>query len=370
MPEGRGAVARKRYGTPGADRRGVELTGLGLDAVLQNPGAPKTQEFSGTFLEESLFFFAHTDYYTLVSERMEQAQELMLWGKYLDARDIFEELLSQDKDNPDIHYHLGLCALGAEDWKLALMHFHTCLTINPEWIDAALDMGDALMALERMDEAASCYRSALAKSPDNARVLMSMARYHDVAEEFSEAVTFYEKALSLGDPWESPRFELALAYMKVQRYLEADILLEGIITENLRRGSQAFVGDWAPGSREDLARSIGEMREERLEAARMFRAEKGYELEQARLMFKSYSLLSTMDALQMTEIFREIKTLQHLGIDMTHPSSHFRLNSLGGNFSGQHLACLVFAIEQEMKFDGMLDPQMQRAWLEVRPLFP
>jgi len=266
-------------------------------------------------------------------------------------------------------YHLGLCNFSFEQYEDAASYFGRCLEINPRHLDAWVDLGDVYVAMDEPEQAKVCFEKALAQDSANARATVGYARFFDYLEQFPEAVTYYEKAMELCDPLDAPRFELAVCYGKVGRYLEADVLLEGLITESLRRGTQYFIGDWQAGSREDLAGFIQEMREEREDIARLFLEEKHFPIDNARLVYHALSALSELDMHQQTDVYREIKTLKQIGMDPHHQKSHYRLQSLSGLHSGAFLHCLFVVIGIELHLDEALDPSMLPAYREARKLF-
>jgi len=293
----------------------------------------------------------------------------MLRGNYSDAQDIFLNLLSDDPDNELVLYHLGLCNFSFEKFEDAAVYLGRCIEVNASNIDAWVDLGDVYVAMDETDQAKMCFEQALSLDAANARATVSYARFFDYMEMNEEAVVWYEKSLGLCDPLDAPRFELAIVYGKVERYLEADIILEGLITESLRRGTQYFVGEWQAGSREDLAAFIQDMREEREENARMFEATHRFPIEYGIIMYKAIALLIPMSLAERSQLVQEIVALKLVGLEKTGTRSHYRLNTIKGAHAGLFLHCVHAVIASELWLDESVAPDMHPAYVVARKLF-
>ncbi|MBN2327000.1 MAG: tetratricopeptide repeat protein [Candidatus Omnitrophica bacterium] len=61
----------------------------------------------------------------------QEGKSLAQQGNYEDALDAFMLALENDKENPDIHFYLGLCYSSLEEFRFARYHYEMALTLNP-----------------------------------------------------------------------------------------------------------------------------------------------------------------------------------------------------------------------------------------------
>lgn len=300
---------------------------------------------------------------------MEDAMELMVLGQYGEALDIVHALLADDPGNPDLLSHLGLCHLALGDPGQARWFFARCVELDSTNVEAWVDLGDTLLALDCHAEANDAWRKALELSPGHVRALISLAALYEECEDWNSVVQCYEQAMVKAEPWEAPRYELAMAYAKLGRYLEADILLNGLLVEQLRRGAQMGRANWSDAARLELVEFIQDLRSERERMAKEFIDTHTYPLELAQTMFMAMSLVKPLVPEAAASLYREIRALQDLGIDLALEQQHYRLTSLKGNYSGPQIQAILLALVQEHHMEGSADPGQLRAWQEVERLF-
>ena len=62
---------------------------------------------------------------------IDKGKKLAQEGKYGDALDSFVLALENDKENPDIHFYIGLCYSSLEEFGYAKYHYQMALSLNP-----------------------------------------------------------------------------------------------------------------------------------------------------------------------------------------------------------------------------------------------
>lgn len=276
-----------------------------------------------------------------MDDPIQDGQELMVSGNYHEARELFTRLLEEDPDNDTALYHLGLCHLACDRLDEAESCFRHCLDINPRNMDALIDLGETEFAAGDAQKAGATFARAVELSPDYARPYVSLGRVQDYLGQDDDAIANFEKAMSIADPGEAPAYELALAYAKVGRYLRADILLENLMSETLRRGSQSFAGETA--SRDDITEFIQDMKTDREHIHQLFEEEHRFSIDVARYMFQALSICQQINGDRIRAIASEIRMLFLLGLRGTEQERSLRLNNLEGSFHGLQLACFLHA---------------------------
>jgi len=94
-------------------------------------------------------------------------------------------------------YQLGnaLAAQGKTDQ--AVVHYERALSLNPDHAEAHNNLGLALAAQGRIDQAVSHYERALSLKPDDAQTHYNLGNVHRAQGRIDQAVSHYERALSL-----------------------------------------------------------------------------------------------------------------------------------------------------------------------------
>jgi len=125
------------------------------------------------------------------------------YENYEKARELLEEALHYDNDNPDTHYHLGYIALFQRRWKDAIQHFEKRLAMQKKnhhqeimsLFNLAIsyhEIGDKKTATER-------YRQAKALDPEKKYSTQSeyVMMFQELAGDETKRIEDYEKSFEL-----------------------------------------------------------------------------------------------------------------------------------------------------------------------------
>lgn len=293
----------------------------------------------------------------------------MLGGNYCEAQDIFLAILGDDPENDEALYHLGLCHLASESLDEAEACFRQCLRANPRNIDALVDLGEVEFARDDPERALLSFKAALALDADSPRALISIARVQDFMGMDEDAVRNFERAMELCDPMDAPAYDLALAYAKTGRLLRADIILDDLITDTLRRGTQNFSADVSAGAREELMEYLAEMKEDRDQIRSLYRENNGHSIEVAIFMYQALLIVREVQADLVAGLQREIRILGLCVMDRTGRQANYRLQGMAGHFSGIQLHCFDFAFSRALELPTEDDDSLQAALEQAQSVF-
>jgi tetratricopeptide (TPR) repeat protein len=306
----------------------------------------------------------------LANDPIQEGQELMLGGDYAAAQEIFLALLRDDPHDDNAWYHLGLCHLGAENLPEAEDCLRRCLELNPRHIDALIELGEVEFAGNQPEQAMLTFSKATAQDPQNARAWVAVARIHEMLGMDEEAVANYERAMMLSDPADAPSYDLALAYARVGKLLRADIIMDGLISDTLRQGTQNFVADLAPGARDDLMEYLAEMKQDRDEIRADYLERHGFAIDTARFMYQIRLITAESTDEQRQAALRELRLLRLMGSDPEGKPAVHRLHTLEGHFSGQQLAAFEYALSRQLGQESEWRTAcFDEVWSEVESLF-
>jgi len=95
-----------------------------------------------------------------VSTLLEKGLSLIGAAKYASAREVYEQVLKQEPENPEALYRMGILSFLDRDFSKAASYFEGALKADPERQDAWKRLGDAYTKLEKFREAARAYGRA------------------------------------------------------------------------------------------------------------------------------------------------------------------------------------------------------------------
>lgn len=139
---------------------------------------------------------------------------------------VISVLLSACKED-SANYKKGMEEINAGNYYAAIDVFTVVVGNKDESkenkANALLYMAEANLMLDQVEEAVSCYKKALEYDSKNTKLLITLGNVLQNQGKSEDAVTYFEKAVSIGDEDALPY--VASAYMGMNRYDEAMDLL-------------------------------------------------------------------------------------------------------------------------------------------------
>lgn len=160
-----------------------------------------------------------------------------------DSITLFTRAIALDPRNPLAHNNLGIALEAEGKTEQALEHYREVLRVNPDHIEARGNLALALAWLGRGAEAEVELREFLRREPDHPPALAALGKIVLDRGDDAEALVLIERAAALGyaDPDLDAR--RAWAYLRAGRLDEARLALESLLEKR---------PDYAP-ARENLA---------------------------------------------------------------------------------------------------------------------
>ncbi|MEA1648873.1 tetratricopeptide repeat protein [Nitrospirillum sp. BR 11164] len=110
-------------------------------------------------------------------------------GKLPEAYAAYAAVLGADPDNLAVMNNLALIAPFAEAERL----LRRALEINPAYVDALLNLGNQLVANQRVEEGRDVLRRALVAAPDDPRVVNALSQAYDALGAYEDAVALLQE---------------------------------------------------------------------------------------------------------------------------------------------------------------------------------
>ncbi|CAK5116305.1 unnamed protein product [Meloidogyne enterolobii] len=114
------------------------------------------------------------------------------------------------------------CVFNAQELWLALHHFEKAITLDPNFIDALINMGNVLKEARIFDRAVSCYLRALALNPNHAVVHGNLACVYYEQGHLDLAIETYKRAIELQQNFPDAYCNLANALKEKGLVIEAE----------------------------------------------------------------------------------------------------------------------------------------------------
>lgn len=116
-------------------------------------------------------------------------------GKYEDSRHTLYEYLRYDSLSARAWNCIGLTFLLQEDYDSAIYYFHGALNADPDYLDAAFNLGRAHSGLGSYPEALVYFRHYAVSNPDTSAVWAEIARIYEQQGIYDSALYFVNTAV-------------------------------------------------------------------------------------------------------------------------------------------------------------------------------
>ena len=155
---------------------------------------------------------------------LEQSRQALLDGKVDVAEHGFNYLLDRNRNNPELWYFLGTCALQRKQNTHALLLLNQACTLDQGLISAYNNMAIAYKGIQDIPNAIATFEKALALFPADSRdkglVLGGLGGMYTNNGTPEKAIAYLEEARRLAPDDKTVLFNLGLAYLEAGRWTE------------------------------------------------------------------------------------------------------------------------------------------------------
>jgi tetratricopeptide (TPR) repeat protein len=142
-------------------------------------------------------------------------------GKFSEALPLFRRAVDADARSVDAHLNLGGVLAALNRPAQAIVCYQTALGIEPDHLETRLNFGNALQALHRPVDAMVQYRRVLALKPDDADAHYNLGNVLQGCQQPLQAVAHYRQAVASRPDFAEAHNNLGNALMALNRPYDA-----------------------------------------------------------------------------------------------------------------------------------------------------
>lgn len=130
-----------------------------------------------------------------LQQLVQQAFLLQQVGNLEHAKNIYEQILKQFPNMPDIHNNLANVLQLQKNYFQASYHYQRALQLRPNFAQAHFNLARALESLKKNEQALIHYQYAIDLDLESLDLYLCMARLLTQQEQFQRAIKYYQLAL-------------------------------------------------------------------------------------------------------------------------------------------------------------------------------
>jgi predicted O-linked N-acetylglucosamine transferase (SPINDLY family) len=160
-------------------------------------------------------------------------------GDSAEAADLVGRAVALFSGHAPAHSNLGLALLALQRPDEALASFDRALALQPAFVEAIANRGNALVRLLRHDEAIAAFEAALALAPERADVWSNLGNGLLEARRYPQAVAAFERVVALDSGYDWALGALATARLHCCDWRDLDGLRAGVL-DAVREGRRVI----------------------------------------------------------------------------------------------------------------------------------
>ena len=246
---------------------------------------------------------------------IQQADNLVMQGQYLQAESIYRSLLKQDKSNGSAYVGLGNIAFTLNQFDLAISLFTQAAQLLPEAISPLLQLANAFNTVCSEQDAFTVLNYASERFPDSAQVHYNLAQQHLMAGQFSLAEKALRQVIKLSNSAITSHAFFAL--VRCKRYKDDDVkAIQQRLSNKLMERSELTVLHYALGEIQHAAQDYAAAWEYFSQANRLQSQECDFATKEMGVFFADIKQIATSALLnqQIEEKNDEITPIFILGL--------------------------------------------------------
>lgn len=155
------------------------------------------------------------------SENIDRALQLHRSGKLAEAKNIYQQILQDDPNNPIATHFLGVICHQSGNNEMARDLIMAAIQQKPDYTDAHNNLGTVLVAMGKIDEAISSYKNAFMTNSADAKANHQIGTALQQHGQLEDALACYKRAIEINPDFIEAHNNLGVALKNLGRSDEA-----------------------------------------------------------------------------------------------------------------------------------------------------
>jgi tetratricopeptide (TPR) repeat protein len=153
--------------------------------------------------------------------KFDQGVQLYQQGKFEEAIEAFEDVITSKPDFAEGYYNLGMACLRQGDSDRAIEVIHKAIELKPDFIEAYFGIGKAYIDKGEEEQATEIFKKAVAINPNDAKIYVNLGALYFSANRDDLAMEAFFKAMELDPSLPNTYYQMGLLYYKKQKIDES-----------------------------------------------------------------------------------------------------------------------------------------------------
>lgn len=258
-------------------------------------------------------------------EKLEKAMNFINQGKLEKAKEVFEEMVSDNPTNVDALYNLGMCFTDLDQPETAIEILEKCIKYKPDYSNAYVALGFAYSKMGDFDNAKKNFVEGLKLDPKNSYALRNLGGLFGGMDDYEKSLYYLTKAYEINPADPNTVYGLGYTYDLLGDFEKADKYYKEVL-------------------KLEAPEHIIKLTKDRLReiAVSQFKSE-GPRMDAVFYLLGALQRFEQKTDQEIKDITFEIALKGQTGLDINNPNKTYTLNSIEGEFTGLQLVCYMYA---------------------------
>jgi tetratricopeptide (TPR) repeat protein len=148
----------------------------------------------------------------------QKAQEALSRGHHQEARQIYQQALGYNSENPDIHYGIATVCFLLGDLHSAVYHFKEVIRLDPLRAGAFINLGAVFNRLGQYEDSLTTLRRGIQLDANRAEGYYNIALVYKQLGQLEMAVNAYREAIRLNPRMYDAHYNLGNIFLEKEQY--------------------------------------------------------------------------------------------------------------------------------------------------------